>query len=58
MTGPARHVVAVGSGKGGVGSHGVTADSGRPLLVDQPDGAMAAAYRTLADRVWAALAAP
>ena len=38
--------------------HGAAADSGRPLLVDQPASATAVAYRVLADRVWAAVAAP
>ena len=36
--------------------HGAAADSGRPLLVDQPGSATAAAYRVLADRLWEALA--
>lgn len=35
---------------------GDAADSGRPLLVDQPESATALAYRVLADRVWEALA--
>jgi ATP-binding protein involved in chromosome partitioning len=34
-----------------------TSDDGRPIVVSQPDGPVAATYRTIAEKVWAALAA-
>ncbi len=34
-----------------------TSDDGRPIVVSQPDGPVAATYRTIAEKVWAALTA-
>jgi ATP-binding protein involved in chromosome partitioning len=33
-----------------------TSDGGRPIVVSQPDGPHAKAYRAIADRVWEKLA--